>query len=63
MFLLGMDAITDNAEAVQRRNAEGAGKITVATAAELAGYTSAANFATAYRRVYGIAPSERRRRT
>ncbi|MES1946070.1 AraC family transcriptional regulator [Salinisphaera sp. C84B14] len=36
--------------------------VNVVTAAELAGYTSAANFATAYRRVYGIAPSERRRR-
>jgi AraC-like DNA-binding protein len=33
----------------------------VVRAAELAGYTSAANFATAYRRLYGIAPSERRR--
>ncbi|MES1950724.1 AraC family transcription regulator [Salinisphaera sp. S4-8] len=34
----------------------------VAHAAELAGYSSAANFATAYRRVYGIAPSERSQR-
>ena len=37
MFLLGMDAITDNAEAVQRWNTEGAGKVTVAATAELAG--------------------------
>lgn len=34
----------------------------VVRAAELAGYSSAANFATAYRRVYGVRPSEHRRR-
>ncbi|MDQ7989983.1 MAG: AraC family transcriptional regulator [Candidatus Dactylopiibacterium sp.] len=46
----------------QARRALESGGITVAQAAELAGYQSPANFATAYRRRFGIAPSKARSR-
>ncbi|MFQ6685116.1 helix-turn-helix domain-containing protein, partial [Bordetella pertussis] len=39
-----------------------AGGLSVAQAACLAGYTSAANFATAFRRAFGVTPGQLRAR-
>jgi AraC-like DNA-binding protein len=46
----------------QARVALETGKLTIAQAAFVAGYSSAANFATAFRRVFGFSPKDARSR-